>query len=435
MAAAIEPARQAADDFGAFVAVRPDQSFVQESPLHGSWLAVKDNICVAGLPHTAGHPMFAQRVAPADAEAVSRLRAAGARVLGVTHTDAGGFGVTTPGVLNPANPALIVGGSSGGSAAAVAAGLADIGLGTDTGGSVRIPAACCGLYAFKPSAGRVPLDGVWPMAPSLDHLGLISRGLPLLRTAAPALLGTSLTPSGRMARYGVDPRRLKGMDPVVANAFAKFVDRLRAAGACVLEVELPQRNTVRAAHAIKVLHEARGVYAPFWPQGREALGAAARHALGIAQDIDAAAVVEAEALAARIRRKLDDVLAQVDAVLTPTLPVGPPAVGTRRVSLDFEQVPLVAALTAETAIANLTGCPALVLPMALGPGDAGSTSVQVLAAHGEDGALFEWGLDLELMAQAAPHMPRRRSTRVSYSTAADFGSAPAEWDRTQRPVA
>lgn len=402
---------QVADDFGAFVAVRPDESFVEGGPLRDAWLAVKDNICVAGLPYTAGHPMFSRRVAGTDAEAVARLRAAGARVIGVTRTDAGGFGVTTPGVRNPANPGAIVGGSSGGTAAAVAAGLADIGLGTDTGGSVRIPAACCGLHAFKPSVGRVPLDGVWPLAPSLDHVGLMARDLPLMHTAAAALLQARLHASGRPTtpRFGVDLRKLEGMHPAVAASFVELVARLRAAGATTVEVELPQRSAVRDAHAVKVLIEARRVYAEFWPVPDTALGMAARHALRIAQDIDAVTLAGADTRARTVRDSFNKVLAQVDAILTPTLPVRTPAVGARRVALDGEEVPLVVALTAETAIANLTGCPALVLPVRGAAGHAGC-SVQVLAAHGMDHALFEYGFHLKEMLEGAPTMAPGRSS-------------------------
>ncbi len=138
------------DRFGAFVAFTPDAP-AGAGPLAGLRVAVKDNIAVAGLPFTAGHPLFSDRTADTDAPAVRQLRDAGARIVGVTYTDAGGFGVTTPVVKNPAAPGRTVGGSSGGSAAAVAAGLADVALGTDTGGSVRIPAACTGLVGFKPT--------------------------------------------------------------------------------------------------------------------------------------------------------------------------------------------------------------------------------------------------------------------------------------------
>src|SRR5882672_1020705 len=176
------------DRFGAFVAIAPDAG-AGAGPLSALRVAVKDNIAVRGLPFTAGHPLFADRIADGDAWAVRRLRQAGARIVGVTHTDAGGFGVTTPTVANPAAPGKTVGGSSGGSAAAVAAGLADVALGTDTGGSVRIPAACTGLIGFKPTRGRVPTDGLWPLSTSLDHVGVIGRDLDRVAATAEVLLG------------------------------------------------------------------------------------------------------------------------------------------------------------------------------------------------------------------------------------------------------
>src|SRR5207244_567810 len=102
--------------------------------------------------------------------------------------------VTTPAVINPLAAHLTVGGSSGGAAAAVAAGLASLGLGTDTGGSVRIPAACCGLFGFKPTFSRALLEGVWPLAPQFDHVGLLARDLDLLLPATAALLASTGDP-------------------------------------------------------------------------------------------------------------------------------------------------------------------------------------------------------------------------------------------------
>ena len=144
----------------------------------GPRLAVKDIIDVAGVPTTAGSPAVERTAAPAaaDAACLAGARAAGARIVGKTNLHELAmlplgtnqwFG--TP--ANPLDPALIPGGSSSGSAAAVAAGEADVALGSDTGGSIRVPAACCGITGLKTSYGRVPLDGVWPLAPSLDTVG------------------------------------------------------------------------------------------------------------------------------------------------------------------------------------------------------------------------------------------------------------------------
>jgi amidase len=158
-------------------------------------LAVKDNIDVAGLPTGAGHPHWLATHAPAgrDAQAVANLRAAGAVVVGKAHTDELAYSLAgtnahygTP--VNPAAPGHIPGGSSSGPASAVAAGQADLGLGTDTAGSIRVPASFTGLYSLRPTWARVSRDGIVPLAPSFDVPGLLTRDLELLRAAAAALL-------------------------------------------------------------------------------------------------------------------------------------------------------------------------------------------------------------------------------------------------------
>jgi aspartyl-tRNA(Asn)/glutamyl-tRNA(Gln) amidotransferase subunit A len=158
---------------GIFLA-RPEQQ------AHGIALAVKDLFDTAGLTTTYGSAIFADHVPAATAEAVRRLEAGGYANAGKTNLHEFAYGVTSMNphfgwVPNPVAPGRIAGGSSGGSAAALAAGLADAALGTDSGGSIRIPAAFCGIVGFKPTFGLVPLDGCWPLAPSYDHAGPMAR--------------------------------------------------------------------------------------------------------------------------------------------------------------------------------------------------------------------------------------------------------------------
>ena len=171
------------------------------SPLHGVNIAVKDNIDTAGALCSAGLPFLAERRATKDAVVVAALRAAGAVILGMTATDSGAFGVVTPAVTNPNHPSLIAGGSSGGSAAAVAAGLCDAALGTDTGGSVRIPAACCGVYGFKPTYGVISVAGIRPLTERFDHVGILARTIAEIHK-----ITTALVPHLPAAQSGTAPR-------------------------------------------------------------------------------------------------------------------------------------------------------------------------------------------------------------------------------------
>src|SRR5215204_6954555 len=151
-----------------------------EQPAEGTSLAVKDLFDTAGLTTTYGSALFADHVPARTAEAVRLLEEAGYANTGKTNLHEFAYGVTSENphfgtVPNPLRDGRIAGGSSGGSAAALAAGLADTALGTDSGGSIRIPAACCGIVGFKPSYGLVPLDGCFPLAPSYDHAGPLAR--------------------------------------------------------------------------------------------------------------------------------------------------------------------------------------------------------------------------------------------------------------------
>ena len=146
-------------------------------PLFGLAAAIKDNIDTVPAAARAGLSFLAQSRPSADSTVVELLRQSGAVILGVTETDAGAFGVTTPKVTNPKYPDRFAGGSSGGSAAAVAASLCDFAIGTDTGGSVRLPAACCGIYGFKPTADTVSLKGVRRLTNYYDHIDIIKPKL------------------------------------------------------------------------------------------------------------------------------------------------------------------------------------------------------------------------------------------------------------------
>lgn len=381
------------DPFGAFLTYCPDSSVIT-GPLADLTLAVKDNIAVKGQPFTAGLPLFADRIADTDAVCVRRLMEAGARFVGVTRTDAAGFGVTTPNVANPVYPGHIVGGSSGGSAAAVAAGLADIGLGTDTGGSVRIPAACCGLFGFKPTHNRIPLDGVWPLASSFDTVGLIARDLASLEATAAVLLKLPARPDPLPAtlRLGLDYDRLGLCEPAITKAIERVLPLLVSDGATLHPIVLPDRKITMQAHSTLVLNESYALYDE-------------RHGdLNLFPDLVRRAFLAAQALtpeiiaAARLTvdaavKDFNDCCAGLDAIIVPTLPVSPPPVGTRRMTLNGREQSVVSVLVAETCLANVTGGPALSIPLAGTHGPR--ASVQLLARRGHDDRMLAIARRLE----------------------------------------
>lgn len=368
-----------------------------QGSLSGIRLAVKDNIEVAGAIWSAGHPLFAARRGITTALAVQELLDAGAGLVAMAVTDAGGFGVTTPGVRNPRHPGRVVGGSSGGCAALVASGQADLGLGTDTGGSCRIPAACTGLWGLKPRHGQIPSSGLWPMAPRFDDVGLMAADPHLLRTALNVLLPDVpvMKPPKRRIGYCIGTGWHR--DPVTNRLFAQAVDAVSSLGIEAVEVSLPNRAVIGRCHAILVLEQALAVHREIPNFELDQLAPAARRALRAAERVSAEDTTCAKRVLAELIHNLDLLQEQFDAILSPTLPVVPPRIGQIDARLDAMSV--LTALTAETCLANLTGRPAIA-------GPAGLLSLQLtgLAMSAQDLAAFAPGL-FENVPTRAKYIP------------------------------
>lgn len=224
-----------------------DRPGATAGPLAGSTFAVKDLFDVAGRSTGAGNPTFAERRPPAtsDATAVAALSAAGSHLVGMTITDELAYSLSGTNVhhgtpSNPAAPGRVPGGSSAGSASAVAGGRCDLALGTDTGGSVRVPASYCGTWGMRPTHGRVDSTGLVPLAPSFDTVGWFARDPALLGAAGQALLGT--------APQGVpEPSELVLCDDLVALADADAHDSIRAAAASIAAAAGLELRTTRFA--------------------------------------------------------------------------------------------------------------------------------------------------------------------------------------------
>jgi amidase len=323
-------------------------------------LAVKDCIDVAGLPTTVGCPVIAERARPAgqDAAVVAAARRSGAQIVGKTNLSelcwsAVGTNAWSGMPVNPADPRRLPGGSSSGSAVAVAAGEADVALGTDTGGSVRIPAACCGVVGLKTTWGRVPVEGVYPLAPSLDTVG------PLGADVAAIELGMRLIEPG-FAAGSCEPRvaRIRpDTDPAVDPATEAAIDAaLAAAGIAATPVAGLDFAAANAAASLLIDVEAYRVNEYLMPD-------LARLSSYNQRNLPEAAAVTASQQAAAnrtrdaVREWFAGLLARYPFLVWPTLAGAPPLIGERpRISLTMLTMP-----------ANLAGLPALALPVPGGP--------------------------------------------------------------------
>jgi aspartyl-tRNA(Asn)/glutamyl-tRNA(Gln) amidotransferase subunit A len=368
---------------GAFVLVLGDQALAEAAErdaerrrgkvvgvLHGVPVAVKDLIDLEGVVTGAGSVKLEGNRAGRDAEVVGRLRGAGAVVVGKTRTHEFAYGVTTPGTVNPWEPERIAGGSSGGSAAAVAAGLVAGALGSDTAGSIRIPSSCCGVVGLKPTWGRVPATGVWPLSWSCDHVG------PIAATVADvALLDQVLAaePSGPGGDAGpVRPRigRLVGgdldpVDPAVTAVVDELCRRLEAAGAVVDEVTLPLQ-AARGAVAAIVLAEAAAAHDRLLGEtGEDGYSRAMLAMIRIGRSALAGEYLAGLRYRGRFVAEVEGLLAGRDALLLPTLPCPAPLAGERTVTIAGTRVGVQAALTRLPGPFNCSGSPVLSLPAGL----------------------------------------------------------------------
>jgi aspartyl-tRNA(Asn)/glutamyl-tRNA(Gln) amidotransferase subunit A len=362
---------------GIFLA-RPD------APAEGIPLAVKDLLDTAGLTTTYGSAIFAEHVPTKSAEAVLRLEAAGYVNVGKTNLHEFAYGTTSENphfgtVPNPAAPRRIAGGSSGGSAAALAAGLADAALGTDSGGSIRIPSACCGVVGFKPTYGVVPMDGCFPLAPSFDHVGPMARTVEGCVLQLEALVpGFARAQVESLEAVSIGVAWLGGAEPLIAarvrEAATHFTGRR--------DVDWP-RPQIDALFMREVADVHRDLYAEQAELYGEDLATKIERCL---------AVSDAEAsLAARAREEYRERCLELvegfDLLLTPTLPCVAPPTGVGDLALR-------GTLVSNTLPLNALGWPALALPC--GPAEDGlPASVQLVGRPGADAFVLAVGERLQ----------------------------------------
>jgi aspartyl-tRNA(Asn)/glutamyl-tRNA(Gln) amidotransferase subunit A len=363
-----------------------DGIFITTAPMSGDGprLAVKDLFDTAGMTTTYGSAIFRAHVPDTTAEAVMRLETAGYVNVGKANLHEFAWGITSENehfgpVPNPLASGRIAGGSSGGCAAALAAGLADAGLGTDSGGSIRIPAACCGITGFKPTYGLVPLDGCFPLARSYDHAGPMA-----LDVAGCQRMLAALVPGFEGAEASLDDLRLgvawaELADPLVR---ARVEEAAALASARPIEVPLPPREAYAGFQ-----REAAEVHEPLWREHRDLYGDNVAAKLEQALEVTDADVERAAGLRALYREQVAEIMEDVDLLLTPTLVCVAPPLGLGDLALRSSLLKL-------TLPWNTVGAPALALPC--GSAEHGlPASLQLIGRPGDDALVLAAARKLE----------------------------------------
>ncbi len=377
-------------------------------PLHGIPIGLKDLIDTAGVKTTCGSALFADRVPTEDAYIVQRLKRAGAVLIGKQNMQEFAYGGTSTSsyfgpVHNPWDTDRIAGGSSGGSAAAVATGMCFAAIGTDTGGSVREPAAFCGIVGLKPTYGRVSVRGVFPLSASLDHVGPLCRDVRDAALMLEAIAGydkldttcvdwpvdsyTDTLTQTKRARIGIVRRPFfDDLDHEIAIAVEEALEQISNNLATdVLEIDLPATPTAVQAPEVYALHAKTFATTPelYLPWIRERFKQAAA--------VDLVAYNQARQHLDRLRRSIGDVFATVDFLITPTTPVPPITI---REALDMSPDPAGELWLRNTRPFNAYGLPTISIPC--GFTKAGlPIGLQISSAHFSEAKLLSFAFAYE----------------------------------------
>lgn len=369
-------------------------------PLDGIPYAAKDMFETCGIRTTGGSRLLENNVPDRSAAAICMLDAAGAALIGKTNLHEFAYGATGENcwagtVVNPHDETRLAGGSSSGSAAAVAAGIVPFALGTDTGGSVRVPAALCGIAGYKPSYGLISLEGVIPYCWSLDHAGVLATSVKDLELVVRHLGNLPPATQPRAAlKVGLVEGCEDKCDASVRDAFLATKAHMRQSGTTFAAIVLPEQSEARTVSLTIQLAESLAYHSPNLARARDRFGADLRGGMALGQFLSAQSYIQCKRVLATYRRAFAQAIRTVDFLLTPACPIRAPQVGTVDVDMAGQTIPLGDALTLFTYFFNLIGAPALVLPVPSRSGDL-PVAVQIVGAPGSDAQLFEYALMIE----------------------------------------
>jgi aspartyl-tRNA(Asn)/glutamyl-tRNA(Gln) amidotransferase subunit A len=381
-------------------------------PLHGIPVALKDLFHMRGVPTTGGSKVYGNDVPDTDSAVVERLTAAGAVILGKLNLHELAYGITSDNphfgpVRNPWNREHIAGGSSGGSAVAVAAGMVFASLGTDTGGSIRIPAALCGTVGVKPTYGLVSRFGVMPLGFTLDHAGPLAGTVRDAAAVLNAIAGhdsrdsaSARTPvedfvpgeecSIRGIRIGYAEAFFTRLDPEVDQAVRSALALASSLGAEITSVTLPDLEAVNTLGRMILLAEAAAVHGNHMDR-RDLFGRDVLSLLDQGRLLPATMYIDAQRARAKLQAELRSIWGEVDCVITPTIPIAAPRLGQDTVNVAGTEEEVRAVVTRFTRFMNFFGIPAVSLP-------CGLTSTGLPVALQVAGPAFGDGLVLRVAA-------------------------------------
>jgi 1-carboxybiuret hydrolase len=382
--------------------------------LAGVPFAVKNLYDIEGLVTRAGSKINRDNPpAAADAFVVGKLEAAGAVLLGALDMDEYAYGFTGENIhdgnsLNPHDPRHMTGGSSGGSAAAVASGMAAFALGSDTNGSVRVPASLCGLFGLKPTYGRLSRRGVFPFVASFDHVGVLARSVADAALIYDVMQGRDVDDPAQA------PRPIEPVTPLLNQGAAGLrvavagdcfrrggrpecftaVDEVAAALGATREIVLPEAAAARAAAFVITAAEGASFHLPRLKERAEDFDAAVRDRLFAGAMIPAVAVSQAQKLRAWFRARVNALFENVDLILTPATPCRAPLSGQKTLEIDGAEVPVRANLGIYTQPISFIGLPAITVPLWT-EGERLPIGVQIVGAPWREDLVLRVAYELE----------------------------------------